>query len=82
MLDDPNAPESGEGCFQPLTLGDGSPKYVLPNTEEIHDLQEVYTTVKLPDGFTCERCVLRWTYTAGRTQLKIFIKKLNRRITC
>jgi hypothetical protein len=65
-LDDPNAPESGEDCFKPVTLGDGSPKYVLPNKEE-EDNDTVNLTLKLPDGLTCERCVLRWHYNAGKT---------------
>ncbi|CAH1365703.1 hypothetical protein MTP99_001969 [Tenebrio molitor] len=64
VLDDPNAPESGEDCFKPVTLGDGSPKYVLPNKEE-EDNVTVNLTLKLPDGLTCERCVLRWHYNAG-----------------
>jgi hypothetical protein len=65
VLDDPNAPESGEDCFKPVTLGDGSPKYVLPNKEE-EDNVTVNLTLKLPDGLTCERCVLRWHYNAGK----------------
>ncbi|RZC40868.1 Chitin bind 3 domain containing protein, partial [Asbolus verrucosus] len=63
VLEDPNAPESGEDCFKPVTLGDGSENYKLPNKEEV-DQYKVNTTVKLPDGLSCERCVLRWTYTA------------------
>jgi hypothetical protein len=64
VLEDPNAPESGEDCFKPITLGDGSPKYVLPNKEE-EDNDTVNLTLKLPDGLTCDRCVLRWNYNAG-----------------
>lgn len=64
VLDDSNAPESGEECFKPVTLGDGSANYVLQNKQEEND-DTIYTDVKLPDGLTCGRCVLRWTYTAG-----------------
>jgi hypothetical protein len=64
VLEDANAPESGEDCFQPLTLGDGSSTYVLPNKQE-EGPTTVDLTVKLPDGLTCERCVFRWNYNAG-----------------
>jgi hypothetical protein len=64
VLEDANAPESGEDCFQPLTLGDGSSTYVLPNKQE-EGPTTVDLTVKLPVGLTCERCVFRWNYNAG-----------------
>ncbi|RZC40731.1 uncharacterized protein BDFB_012617 [Asbolus verrucosus] len=64
VLEDPDSPESGEDCFKPLTLGDGSSKYVLPNKSETGPTM-VDLTVKLPDGLTCERCVFRWHYNAG-----------------
>jgi hypothetical protein len=64
VLEDANAPESGEDCFKPLTLGDGSSTYTLPNKQE-QGSTTVNLTVKLPDGLTCERCVLRWHYTVG-----------------
>jgi hypothetical protein len=62
VLQDPNAPESGEDCFQPLTLSNGEPRYDIQVTDKTltADLQ-----VKLPDGLTCDRCVLRWHYNAG-----------------
>ncbi|KAJ3638629.1 hypothetical protein MTP99_001977 [Tenebrio molitor] len=64
VLQDPNAPESGEDCFQPLTLSNGEPRYDIQVTDKTltADLQ-----VKLPDGLTCDRCVLRWHYNAGNT---------------
>jgi hypothetical protein len=67
VLQDANAPETGEDCFQPLALGDGSNDYKLTAGEK-----KITTTVKLPDGLTCERCVLRWTYTAGINILFFF----------
>ena len=62
VLQDPNAPESGEECFQTLTLGDGQAKYQIESTDK---QLIVNTQVKLPDGLTCDRCVLRWHYNAG-----------------
>ncbi|KAJ8967646.1 hypothetical protein NQ317_016537 [Molorchus minor] len=61
VLEDPSAPESGEDCFIPLTLKDGSKQYSVTSTD-------FYVTnyVKLPE-ITCEHCVLRWTYTAGNS---------------
>jgi hypothetical protein len=73
VLEDPNAPESGEDCFKPITLGDGSPKYVLPNKEE-EDNDTVNLTLKLPDGLTCDRCVLRWNYNAGNIAMVVIRK--------
>ncbi|XP_044745707.1 uncharacterized protein LOC123307450 [Coccinella septempunctata] len=60
VLDDPTKPESGEDCFQALKLENGSPRYGVSSTD-----QYVYNMVKLPEDLTCERCVLRWHYTAG-----------------
>lgn len=58
-LEDPTQPEEEE-CFQQLQLEDGN------STQAIHsDDFEVSSIVKLPDEFVCDRCVLRWHYTAG-----------------
>ncbi|KAL3287260.1 hypothetical protein HHI36_001736 [Cryptolaemus montrouzieri] len=59
-LEDPSKPESGEKCFQPLVLADGSDRYDVSSTDHY-----VYNEVKLPNDLTCERCVLRWHYSAG-----------------
>ncbi|XP_045483829.1 uncharacterized protein LOC123689071 [Harmonia axyridis] len=59
-LEDPTKPESGEECFQELSLENGSPAYIVSPTDYY-----VYNRVKLPENFTCNRCVLRWHYTAG-----------------
>ncbi|KAJ3649527.1 hypothetical protein Zmor_021267 [Zophobas morio] len=66
VLDNPNGAESGESCFKPLTLGDGSATYVLPNKSE-QGYTEVPLKVKLPDGVTCERCTFRWSWTVGNS---------------
>ncbi|KAJ3649521.1 hypothetical protein Zmor_021261 [Zophobas morio] len=60
VLDNPNAPESGESCFQPINLANGQDRYNVVNGEK-----GINTQVKLPDGLTCDRCVLRWHYTTG-----------------
>ncbi|XP_044745595.1 uncharacterized protein LOC123307378 [Coccinella septempunctata] len=63
VLEDPTKPESGEDCFQPLTLSDGSSQYNIPGEE--NDSFNVTNAVVLPPNLTCDRCVLRWHYTAG-----------------
>ena len=75
VLDDPNGPESGEDCFQALTLEDGSAQYVLPNQQEA-GYPEVPLKVKLPDGLTCDRCTFRWTWTAGKLNFKHVNKEI------
>nr|XP_023027781.1 uncharacterized protein LOC111515816 [Leptinotarsa decemlineata] len=60
-LEDPNAPESGEDCFQDLLLEDGSSTF-----EIMPDDFEVQNRVQLPE-IKCERCVLRWTYRCGNS---------------
>ncbi|KAJ8924206.1 hypothetical protein NQ315_006997 [Exocentrus adspersus] len=64
VLQNPNAPESGEDCFQPLKLADGSDYYHIAPDNYINPL-EVTNKVQLPAGVTCDRCVLRWHYEAG-----------------
>jgi hypothetical protein len=56
-----NAPESGEDCFKVLPLADGSSQYNVVANES-----EVKVALRLPGGKTCEQCVLRWQYTAGK----------------
>ncbi|XP_018560915.1 uncharacterized protein LOC108903281 [Anoplophora glabripennis] len=58
-LEDPKAPESGEDCFIPLMLEDGSSQYNVTSDEF-----NIINKVQLPEE-PCERCVLRWHYTAG-----------------
>ncbi|CAH1163501.1 unnamed protein product [Phaedon cochleariae] len=60
-LEDPNAPESGEECFQPLKFEDGSERFIVEADDEI-----VRNRIQLPNS-TCERCVLRWTYKCGNS---------------
>ncbi|CAH1280807.1 unnamed protein product [Diabrotica balteata] len=61
QLEDPNAPEPGEDCFQDLLLEDGSANYRVEEKDYI-----IYNKVQLPE-FKCERCVLRWTYKTGNS---------------
>lgn len=49
-----------EDCFQDLKLADGSNKFEVES-----GITEVENLVVLPEGLTCDHCVLRWTYTAG-----------------
>ena len=60
VLKDPSAPERDESCFVPLGLADGTVKYGVSADE-----RSINNQVKLPNKITCERCVLRWHYTAG-----------------
>ncbi|XP_044746681.1 uncharacterized protein LOC123308179 [Coccinella septempunctata] len=60
VLENPSAPESGEDCFKPVTLEDGSEHYNVSSVEKT-----INNRVKLPDGLTCDRCVFRWHYNAG-----------------
>jgi len=59
-LKDLSQPESGEECFKQLTFEDGSTEFPI----EV-GMKTVMNRVKLPDGLTCEHCVLRWHYRAG-----------------
>lgn len=61
VLKNPNAIETGEDCFEPLTLSNGQRDY-----EVLTGINEFDTKVKLPDGLKCARCVLRWHYQAGK----------------
>ncbi|KAJ8924201.1 hypothetical protein NQ315_006992 [Exocentrus adspersus] len=58
-LEDPSSPEPGEDCFMPLSLADGSSQYNVSKTEF-----DIVNQVRLPEE-PCERCVIRWHYTAG-----------------
>lgn len=61
VLENVSAPESGEDCFIPLKLEDGSDSYSVSSEEK-----DITNRVKLPDDVVCERCVLRWQYSAGK----------------
>lgn len=61
VLEDPTKPEAEE-CFTDLTLADGSSYYSVKDTD-----YSITNQVKLPDGVTCDRCVLRWHYKAGNS---------------
>uniref|UniRef100_A0A6P7GK18 Uncharacterized protein LOC114343384 n=1 Tax=Diabrotica virgifera virgifera TaxID=50390 RepID=A0A6P7GK18_DIAVI len=63
-----DAPEP-DNCFEDLLLEDGSANYMV-NGED----KTVFNKVRLPN-FQCERCVLRWTYKAGK--YKIVIKVID-----
>ncbi|XP_046401940.1 uncharacterized protein LOC124167921 [Ischnura elegans] len=62
-LRSPNELEQ-EDCFVPLPLADGSGfEYQV----ETWRTGEYKTKVVLPSNITCERCVIRWQYTAGNS---------------
>ncbi|KAJ8924203.1 hypothetical protein NQ315_006994 [Exocentrus adspersus] len=64
VLPDPNAPEPGEDCFQPLTFADGSSVFKIAQDNYISPF-EVVNKIQLPAGLKCDRCVLRWHYRSG-----------------
>jgi len=49
-------------CFDtyPLQMAEGGTTYPVGS-----NTGHYYPRVKLPEGVTCEHCVLQWTYTAG-----------------
>ncbi|KAJ3649518.1 hypothetical protein Zmor_021258 [Zophobas morio] len=55
-----NAPESGEDCFEVLPLIDGSAQYTVGPSDT-----DVKLSLQLPQGKTCDQCVLRWHYRTG-----------------
>ena len=59
---------ANQECFDKylLKLSDGSTQYKVGSATGYHDV-----LVKLPDGVTCDYCVIQWTYTAGNYNLKI-----------
>ena len=65
-LEDPSTYEEEE-CFEDLEFADGSDKFFPKRTDKQNNVK-----VKLPDGLTCERCVFRWTYRAGKPYPKLY----------
>ncbi|XP_065168104.1 uncharacterized protein [Atheta coriaria] len=59
-LDDPSRPETGEECFQQLTFEDGSLEHQV-----LSGVKEFSNRLRLPSGFSCPHCVLRWHYRGG-----------------
>lgn len=57
------AKESNE-CFAAnrLKLGNGQDTFPIKNEET----GWYNTTVQLPNGLTCNHCVLQWTYNVGK----------------
>lgn len=43
--------------------GTNEDKYYLPDELE----REYQLKLKLPDGLTCEQCILQWTYVTGNS---------------
>ena len=41
----------------------GDRKFILPNEEE----KDFNLKLKLPDGVTCDQCILQWTYNTGNS---------------
>ncbi|KAF5280320.1 hypothetical protein FQR65_LT03129 [Abscondita terminalis] len=60
-LIDKTKPEE-ESCFTNLLLADGTTEYNV-NSQDY----DVINSVKLPSGFTCNHCVLRWHYRTGNS---------------
>lgn len=60
---DRNGGQETEACFRqmPLRLADGSDRFQL----EIFTNTWFDVFVRIPAGFTCNHCVMRWTYVAG-----------------
>ena len=54
---------ANQECFDKhvLQFDDGSTRFHIDSATGFKDV-----LVKLPDGVTCQYCVLQWTYTAGR----------------
>lgn len=54
-----------EECFAkyPLQFSDGSEKLQIGSKTG-----DIEASVALPNGLSCQHCVLRWTYTAGEWQ--------------
>lgn len=59
-LEDPSLPETEE-CFNDLLLSDGQSSYVVASND-----YNVVNYVQLPEGVTCNQCVLRWHYKCGK----------------
>ena len=60
---DRNGNRESDECFEQtrLKLNNGADTYPLPHYESgWFDL-----TLRIPDGLTCEHCVLQWTYYCG-----------------
>lgn len=55
-------PEGGEDCFRALQLEDAAATQYNVSKADF----AVENRVQLPDDLVCERCVLRWDYTAGK----------------
>ncbi|KOB70244.1 Chitin binding domain 3 protein [Operophtera brumata] len=58
----PDADRPDQDCFDDnlLELEEGGTKY-YPN----HGSNKYYVNYRLPEGLTCENCVLQWRYTCG-----------------
>ncbi|CAL8126864.1 unnamed protein product [Orchesella dallaii] len=52
-----------EGCFRKLVLGNGDTFWPMRLGDGDFDIQ---TTAKLPDGVTCEHCVIRMHYRGAQ----------------
>lgn len=59
---DSSKPEPGEECFFPLSHENGAIQASITKTDF-----EVRHRLKLPNGFTCKHCVLRWHYKTGNS---------------
>jgi len=53
-------PESGENCFNALVFDNGATEAKINSNDK-----QLMHRIRLPPGFTCTHCVLRWQYTCG-----------------
>lgn len=61
VLRNESLPETDDDCFQSLRFADGANAYAVSSTD-----YNILNKIQLPPNLTCDRCVLRWHYTAGR----------------
>lgn len=62
-VQDKTKPETEE-CFKGLKLPDGSDKFKVPSKDNGH----YKVNLQLPQGLTCDQCVLRWHYNTGNDE--------------
>ncbi|XP_022916811.1 uncharacterized protein [Onthophagus taurus] len=61
-LSNPSTYESGENCFIPLKLEDGTDKHYITSSQF-----NIVSRVRLPAGLRCSRCTLRWNYKVANS---------------
>lgn len=72
-MEDSSAPEP-EDCFKAIKFADGSDSFTVQADQFV-----IINQLLLPEGLTCEHCVLRWHYRAGKF---FFSSKIDQRNLC